>query len=104
MFLLYVLSHSTKSSYKKYEIFYHRFPAFVRKRMGWVDGQLGTESGSWPLDFIIKFSLGLYHEYDYLKVLNVGLELITYIEPYTNELSETVAKFLKLKEVTRYIS
>lgn len=70
--------------------------------MGWWSAS--TESGSWPLDFIIKFSLGLYHEYDYLKVLNVGLELITYIEPYSNELSETVAKFLKLKEMTRYIS
>ena len=104
VFQFYILSHLTKSSYTKYGIFYHRFPAFVTKRMGWVDGQLSTDSGSWPLPFIIKFSLGLYPEYDYLKVLNVGLELITYIEPYTNELSETVAKFLKLKEMTRYIS
>ena len=104
LFQYYVLSHLAKNSYAKYIIFYHRFSAFVTKRMGWVDGQLSTKSGSWPLDFIIKFSLGLYLEYDYLKVLNVGLELKTYIAPYTNELSNAETTFPKLKEMTRYIS
>lgn len=105
LFQCYVLSHLTKNNYDaKYIIFYHRFPAFVTKRMGWVDGQLSTKNGSWPLDFIIKFSLGLYLEYDYLKVLNVGLELKTYIGPYTNELSNAETTFPKLKEITRYIS
>ena len=34
---------------------------------------------SWPLEFVVKLSLGYYREYDYLKVLNVALEPKTYI-------------------------
>ena len=38
--------------------------------MGWTVDQ----KESWPLDFLFKFSLGLYHQYEYLKILSVGLE------------------------------
>ena len=46
------------------------YPDFIRNRMGWTVHQ--TES--WPLEFLLKFSLGLYHEYEYVKILSVGLE------------------------------
>ena len=46
------------------------YPDFIRNRMGWTVDQ--TES--WPLEFLLKFSLGLYHQYEYLKILSVGLE------------------------------
>ena len=48
----------------------NRYPDFIRNRMGWTVHQ--TES--WPLEFLLKFSLGLYHEYEYFKILSVGLE------------------------------
>ena len=47
-----------------------QYPDFTRNRMGWTVDQ--TES--WPLEFLCKFSLGLYHQYEYLKILSVGLE------------------------------
>ena len=46
------------------------YPDFIRNRMGWTVDQ--TES--WPLEFLFKFSLGLCHQYEYLKMLSVGLE------------------------------
>ena len=48
----------------------NKYPDFIRNRMGWTVDQ----TGSWPLDFLFKFSLGLYHQYEYLKMLSVGLE------------------------------
>ena len=48
----------------------NQYPDFTRNRMGWTVDQ--TES--WPLEFLFKFSLGLYHQYEYLKILSVGLE------------------------------
>lgn len=47
---------------------------FIRERMGWTADQLDTRGTVWPFDFLVKFSLGLYRKYDYLNVLNVGLE------------------------------
>ena len=48
----------------------NQYPDFIRNRMGWTVDQ----KESWPLDFLFKFSLGLYHQYEYLKILSVGLE------------------------------
>lgn len=47
---------------------------FIRERMGWTADQLDTRGTVWLFDFLVKFSLGLYRKYDYLNVLNVGLE------------------------------
>ena len=46
------------------------YPGFIRNRMGWTVDQ----KKSWPLDFLFKFSLGLYRQYEYLKILSIGLE------------------------------
>ena len=48
----------------------NQYPDFIRNRMGWTVDQ----KKSWPLEFLLKFSLGLYHQYEYLKILSVGLE------------------------------
>ena len=48
----------------------NHYPDFIRNRMGWTVDQ----KESWPLDFLFKFSLGLYHQYEYLKILSVALE------------------------------
>ena len=75
VFRAYVRRYLTNISYTEFTSLYHKFPDFIRERMGWaVDDQLNGQRGSWPFDFLVKFSLGLYRQYDYLKVLNVGLE------------------------------
>ena len=56
--------------------------------MGWMTGHLPGYSGSWPLDFLVKFSLGFYRQYDYLKVLNVGLEPKTHISLYSDKIRQ----------------
>ena len=106
VFLYYVLSHRLKkSSHTEYEIFYYKFPNFLRERMGWTDNQLPTDYGSWPLDFIIKFSSGLYRHYEYLKVLNVGLEPKTYVGPFSDTLINAEKRFSsKLDQIERYIN
>ena len=107
VFLYYVLSHRLKkSSHTEYEIFYYKFPNFLRERMGWTDNQLPTDDGSWPLDFIIKFSLGLYRHYDYLKVFNVGLEPKTYIGPFSDTLinAENLGFSSTIEQIERYIN
>lgn len=107
VFLYYVLSHRLKkSSHTEYEIFYYKFPNFLRERMGWTDNQLPTDDGSWPLDFIIKFSLGLYRHYDYLKVFNAGLEPKTYIGPFSDTLinAENLGFSSTIEQIERYIN
>ena len=48
----------------------HQHPDFIKNRMGWT----ADDTNDWPLEFLFKFSLGLYHQYEYLKILSVGLE------------------------------
>lgn len=74
--------------------------------MGWTDDQRNTDYGSWPLDYIVKFSLGLYRHYDYLKVLSVGLEPRTYMGPFSDTLinAENLGFSSKLEQIKRYIN
>ena len=76
-FSRYLLHHLSNNTYSEFHIFSHKFPDFVRQRMGWNVSHIGHNP--WPFDFLVKFSLGLYSQYDYLKVLNVGLEPKTHI-------------------------
>ena len=106
VFLYHILSHLTKRHYTEHYIYYYKYPDFIRKRMGWTDDQRNTHYGSWPLDYIFKFSLGLYRHYDYLKVLNVGLEPRTYIGPFSDTLinAENLGFSSKLEQIKRYIN
>ena len=51
-------------------------PDFIRKRMGWQTSSqwINRFFDYWPAEFVIKFALGMYSQYDYLKILDVGLE------------------------------
>ena len=62
-------------------ILHNRYSHFMRNRMGWTADHTNT----WPLDFLIKFSLGLYHQYKYLKILSVGLEQGTRLELHSEK-------------------
>ena len=106
VFLSHILSHLTKRHYTEHDIYYYKYPDFIRKRMGWTDDQRNTDYGSWPLDYIFKFSLGLYRHYDYLKVLNVGLEPRTYIGPFSDTLinAENLGFSSTLEQIKRYIN
>ena len=61
---------------------------FIRERMGWTADQLNTHGTAWPFDFLVKFSLGLYRKYDYLNVLNVGLEPRTRIALHSDKMRQ----------------
>ena len=61
---------------------------FIRERMGWTADQLDTNDTVWPFDFLVKFSLGLYRKYDYLNVLNVGLEPRTRIALHSDKMRQ----------------
>ena len=105
VFLSHILSHLTKRHYTEHYIYYYKYPDFIRKRMGWTDDQRNTGYGSWPLDYIVKFSLGLYRHYDYLKVLNVGLEPRTYIGPFSDTSIHAEKSFSStLQQIERYIN
>ena len=106
VFLYHILSHLTKRHHTQHYIYYYKYPDFIRKRMGWTDDQRNTDYGSWPLDYIFKFSLGLYRHYDYLKVLNVGLEPRTYIGPFSDTLinAENLGFSSPLEQIKRYIN
>lgn len=56
--------------------------------MGWTADQLDTHGNAWPFDFLVKFSLGLYRKYDYLNVLNVGLESRTRVALYSDKMRQ----------------
>ena len=88
VFQFYLLHYSNNADYAELRTFFHKYPIFVKERMGWTVNQLSGHSGSWPLEFLVKFSLGSYRQYDYLKVLNVGLEPKTHISLYPDKLRE----------------
>ena len=61
--------------------------------MGWIARHLpGYSAGSWPLDFLIRFSLGLYRQNDYIKVLSVGLEPKTHISLYSDKTRQVLLR------------
>ena len=95
VFQYYILRYTSDGDNIKLQTFYHKYPSFIRERMGWTVTQLSGLSGSWPLEFVVKFSLGLYSQYDYLKILNVGLEPRTYISLHSDKLRQLL---LQLKQ------
>ena len=107
-FLWYIFSHLQNKNYTEHDIYYYEYPDFIRKRMGWTDDQRPTGFGSWPLNYIIKLSLRLYRHYDYLKVLNVGLEPKTYIGPFsfsdTLINAENLGFSSTIEQIERYIN
>ena len=78
-FRIHLLSYLSNNNYTKFTLLYHKYPDFIKKRMGWTVQQFGVVKKSWPFDFLVKFSLGLYRQYEYLKILNVGLEPGTHV-------------------------
>lgn len=96
-FQYHLLHYSEDKNYTTFGLLYHGYPSFLRERMGWIAGHLPGHSGSWPLDFLIKFSLGLYRQYDYLKVLNVGLEPKTHISLYSDKTRQVLLRAMDEK-------
>ena len=78
-FMTYLLRYLSKINYTEFTTLYHEYPDFIKKRMGWTVQQFGDINNSWPFDFLVKFTLGLYRQYEYLKILNVGLEPGTHV-------------------------
>ena len=79
-FMTYLLRYLSKINYTEFTTLYHEYPEFIKKRMGWTTvQQFGDINNSWPFDFLVKFTLGLYRQYEYLKILNVGLEPGTHV-------------------------
>ena len=62
-------------------ILHNQYSDFIRNRMGWT----ADHSNTWPLEFLFKFSLSLYHQYKYLKILSVGLEQGTRLELHSEK-------------------
>ena len=90
VFQNHLLYYLTNATYMEFSVLYHKFPNFIRERKGWTSDRLSGHNGSWPFNFIVKFVLGLYHKYDYLDVLNVGLEPRTHIALYSDKLREKI--------------
>lgn len=79
-FMTYLLRYLSKINYTEFTTLYHKYPDFIKKRMGWTTvQQFGDINNSWPFDFLVKFTLGLYRQYEYLEILNVGLEPGTHV-------------------------
>ena len=87
-FQLHFLHYEQEADHIPFRFLYHEFPSFLRERMGWMAGHLPGYYGSWPLEFLVKFSLGFYRQYDYLKVLNVGFEPKTHISLYSDKMRQ----------------
>ena len=87
--LWYYLSNET---YIEFQVLYTLYNSskFVRERMEWTADQLETDRGIWPFNFLVKLFLGLYRKYDYLNVLNVGLEPRTHIALHSNKLRQMI--------------
>lgn len=88
-------------NYNILKVLYHKYPSFLRERMGWMADHLPGYSGSWPLDFLVKFSLGFYNHYDYLKVLNVGLEPKTHISLYSDKMRQVLLRGMEKMKLNR---
>lgn len=101
-FQFHLLHYSEDTNYTTFGFLYHGYPnLFLRERMGWTTGHLPGYSSSWPLDFLIKFSLGFYSQYDYLKALNVGLEPKTHTSLYSDKMRQVLLRARKKGELKR---
>ena len=89
-FRIHLLSYLSNNNYTKFTLLYHKYPDFIKKRMGWTVQQFGVVKKSWPFDFLVKFSLGLYRQYEYLKILNVGLEPGTHVVLPSNRIKQAL--------------
>ena len=72
-------------------ILHNQYSDFISNRMGWTADNTNT----WPLDFLFKFSLGLYHQYKYLKILSVGLEQGTRLELHSEKFERELRRVRK---------
>ena len=99
-FQFHILHYSKDTNYTIFGLLYDEYPSFLRERMGWTVDHLPFYSGSWPLDFLVKFSLGFYRQYDYLKVLNVGLEPKTHISLYSDKVRQVFRRAMKRRKGT----
>jgi len=100
-FQLHLLHYLQDANYTTFGMLYNEYPRFLRERMGWMADRLPGYSGSWPLDFLVKFSLGFYSHYDYLKVLNVGLEPNTHIPLYSDKTRQVLLRAMEKMELKR---
>ena len=82
-----VLHYLTDVSYREFTSLYYEYPIFIKERMGWTVNQL-RHAEPWPLEFLVKFSLGFYRQYDYLKVLNAGFEPKTHISLSSDKMKQ----------------
>lgn len=100
-FQFHLLHYLEDANYTTFGLLYYEYPSCLRKRMGWMVGHLPGYSGSWPLDFLVKFSLGYYRQYDYLKVLNVGLEPKTHISLYSDKMRQVFRRAMEREKGTK---
>ncbi len=94
-FKFHVQSYQLDVTYVELKTLYYQYSNFINERMGWPVDHLGGISNPWPLDFLVKFALGFYRQYDYLKILNVGLEPKTHISLYSDKVRQI---FFKARE------
>ena len=91
-FRAYLLSYLSNNNYTEFATLCDEYPDFIRKRMGWTVQQFSIINKPWPFDFLVKLSLGQYRQYEYLKVLNVGLEPGTYVGQPSKEIKKAWEK------------
>lgn len=91
-FRAYLSSYLSNDKYPEFTTLCDEYPDFITKRMGWTVKKFSVINRSWPFDFLVKFSLGLYRQYEYLKVLNVGLEPGTYVGQPSKEIKQAWEK------------
>ena len=89
-FELHMLHYLRNLTFIELTVLYHGYPNFIRERMEWSFDQ-SRYNESWPLNFVVKSSLGFYRQYDYLKLLNVGLEPKTHISLYSDRMKQFFA-------------
>ena len=77
---------------REYELFSR--PDFVEERMKISKYFLhpGRFIITWPLEFFLKRSLGIYRRYDYLKTLHIGIEPRTYVHLYPDNIRNLVER------------
>ena len=100
-FQFHLLHYLEDANYTTFGVLYQKYPGFLREQMGWMVGHLPGYSGSWPLDFLVKFSLGFYRQYDYLKILNVGLEPKTHISLYSDKTRQAFRRAMAGRKGTK---
>jgi len=86
-FQLHIQHYLMDVTFIELTVLYHGYPNFIRERMEWSVDQ-SRHHDSWPLEFVVKSSLGFYRQYDYLKLLNVGLEPKTHISLYSDKMKQ----------------